>query len=71
MEWWVWLLFCIGGLLAGAVLGFFISRWYFKKELKKNPPINEKMIRVMFKSMGRNASEAQIRAIMKNMNDAQ
>lgn len=71
MEWWVWLLFCVGALIGGGVLGFFISRWYFKRELQKNPPVNEKMIRVMFKSMGRTASEAQIRAIMNNMKNTQ
>jgi uncharacterized protein YneF (UPF0154 family) len=39
----------------------------FKNELKKNPPINEKMIRAMYAQMGRKPSEAQIRAIMKSM----
>jgi len=41
----------------------------FKKELKKNPPINEKMIRAMFREMGRKPSEAQINRIMKNITD--
>lgn len=57
----------IGCLLAGAIAGFFISRWWFKKELEKNPPINEKMIRAMFRQMGRTPSEKQIREIMKSM----
>lgn len=65
---WVFILSLIGVLLAGAIAGFFISRWYFKKELAKNPPINEKMIRAMFKQMGRTASEKQIREIMRNVN---
>ena len=39
-----------------------------KKKKKKNPPINEKMIRAMFLSMGRKPSEAQIKQVMKNMN---
>lgn len=58
----------IGMVLLGAIGGFFGSRWFFKRELKKNPPINEKMIRVMFKQMGRTPSEKQIREIMNNMN---
>ena len=57
----------IGILIVGAVLGFVISRKLFKRELEKNPPINEKMIRVMFQQMGRKPSEAQIRASMNSM----
>ena len=58
----------IGCVLAGLVAGFFLSRWYFKRELAKNPPINEKMIRAMFKQMGRTPSEKQVREIMRNVN---
>lgn len=56
------------GLVVGAVAAFFLSRWLFKRELKKNPPINEKMIRAMFLQMGRKPSEAQIKAVVKSMN---
>ena len=59
----------VGALLVGAVAGFFISRAVFKNQLKKNPPINEKMIRVMYQQMGQKPSEAKVRAIMKAMND--
>lgn len=65
-----WLLYLILGIVIGGVAGFFGSRALFKKQLRENPPINEKMIRAMFRSMGRKPSEAQIRAVMKNMNDA-
>ena len=58
----------IGTLIVGAIVGFFLSRWYFKKELAKNPPINEKMIRAMFKQMGRTPSEKQVREIMRSVN---
>lgn len=57
----------IGALVLGLVGGFFGARYYFKKQLQKNPPINEKMIRVMFAQMGRTPSEKQIREIMRNM----
>jgi uncharacterized protein YneF (UPF0154 family) len=57
----------IGLILAGAVAGFFISRKVFQNQLKKNPPINEKQIRVMLSSMGRKPSEAQVRQIMNSM----
>ena len=62
-----WFGLVIGALVLGAVAGFLISRWLFKKQLKDNPPINENMIRAMFRSMGRKPSEAQIRAVMKQM----
>ncbi len=68
MEWLVTLGYIVLGLVIGAAIGFFASRALFKRELKKNPPINEKMIRAMFMSMGRKPSEAQIKAVMKSMN---
>ncbi|AZK44454.1 MULTISPECIES: YneF family protein [Erysipelothrix] len=55
------------GLLVGGVVAFFLSKKYFEKQLKENPPINEKMIRAMYMQMGRKPSEAQIRQIMKSM----
>ncbi|SJZ40567.1 YneF family protein [Mycoplasmopsis verecunda] len=53
--------------IAAALVAFFLTKKTFEKQLKENPPINEKMIRIMFKQMGRTASEAQIRQIMKSM----
>ena len=67
---WDSVLYLVIGLVVGAVAAFFLSRYLFKKELKKNPPINEKMIRAMFMSMGRKPSEAQIKQVMKSMNSA-
>ncbi len=70
---WNWLtplLVGIGCLLIGAVVGFFVARRYFTKYLEKNPPINEKMIRVMMQQMGRTPSEKQIRQIMASMKQA-
>ena len=58
----------IGVLILGGVAGFFLARFLLKREMQKNPPINEKMIRVMFAQMGRTPSEKQIREIMRNMN---
>lgn len=59
----------IGLFIVGGVAGFFLARYLLKREMKKNPPINEKMIRVMFAQMGRTPSEKQIREIMRNMNN--
>ena len=68
MEWWQILLLAIGMLIVGGIAGFFITRYIFQKQLRENPPVNEKMIRAMFRSMGRTPSEKQIREIMRNMN---
>lgn len=57
----------IGVLLIGLIIGFVASRWFFKRELKKHPPINENMIRAMFMQMGRKPSESQVRAVMNSM----
>lgn len=66
-----WLAFIIiACILVGLVVGYFVSRVVFKKALKKNPPINEKMIRAMFLQMGRKPSEAQIKQVMNSMNRA-
>lgn len=70
MEWYFVLLIGIGCALLGGVAGFFGARFYFKKQLEKNPPINEKMIRVMLTQMGRKPSEKQVREIMHSMNAA-
>ncbi len=65
-----WLLYLVLGLIGGLAIGFFGARALFKKQLRDNPPINEKMIRAMYMQMGRKPSEAQIRATIKAMNDA-
>lgn len=55
------------GVIIGAIIGFFGARYMFKKQLQKNPPINEKMIRAMYMEMGRKPSEAQIKKIMSSV----
>lgn len=57
--------------LIGAAIGtFFFTKKMFEKQIKENPPINEKMIRAMFMQMGRKPSEAQIKSIMRSMQNA-
>ena len=58
-----------GGILAAAVvaallIGFFGARYFFKRQLEKNPPINEAMIRALYQSVGRKPSEADIQRTM-------
>ena len=68
VEVWQFVLYLVLALIGGAVAGFFVTRYIFQKQIKENPPVNEKMIRAMFRSMGRTPSEKQIREIMRNMN---
>lgn len=65
---WENILYLVLGIIAGGVIGFFVSRKLFASQLKKNPPINEKMIRAMFMQMGRKPSESQIKQVMNSMN---
>ena len=65
---WMDILYILIGLIAGAVLGFFLARFYMKKYLKQNPPINEQMIKAMKMQMGRTPSQKQVNQMMKSMN---
>ena len=65
------ILWCIVGLVAGLIIGFFVARYVVKKYLKKNPPINEKMIKIMMSQMGRTPSQKQVNQMMKAMNKVQ
>ena len=61
------ILLIIVGLIIGAVIGFFIARKFMEKYLKKNPPINEQMIKIMMSKMGRTHTQKQINQMMKSM----
>lgn len=71
MELWIAIVLMVVFLIVGGFAGFFIARWFIKREMQKNPPINENMIRAMFMSMGRKPSEAQIRQVMNNVKKQQ
>ena len=62
------ILYTLVGAIIGGLVTFYFTRNKTEKEIKENPPINEKMIRAMFLQMGRKPSEAQIRQIMKSVN---
>jgi hypothetical protein len=57
------------GLLAGLVIGFFLAKFFMERYLKKNPPINEQMIKVMMSQMGRTPTQKQVNQMMKAMNN--
>lgn len=67
MEIWQFVLYLILAFIVGLAAGFFGARYIIKKQMQKNPPINENMIRAMFMQMGRKPSEAQIRAVMNSI----
>ena len=54
-------------MIIGAVIGFFIARKVMMKYLKKNPPINEEMIKTLMMQMGRTPSQKQVNQMMKSM----
>ena len=66
-NFWTSILYLLLGGAIGAAVSFFLTKRYFEKQIKENPPITEKQIRAMYAQMGRKPSEAQIRAIMKSM----
>ncbi len=57
----------LGGFIVGGIVGFFISRKVLMKYLKKNPPINEDMIRTLMSGMGRTPTQKQVNQMMKQM----
>lgn len=67
MDWQI-ILAAFIGILVGMVIGFFVSRKVFTKQLRDNPPINEDMIRAMMMQMGRKPSEKQVKQIVNSMN---
>ena len=62
------ILMVVIGLIPGLLIGFFVARTLMKREVTKNPPINEKMIEAMMSGMGRKPSQKQVRQIMNQMN---
>jgi uncharacterized protein len=66
---WTTILVGILALIAGTALGFFIARKTMMNYLKKNPPINEQMIRMMMMQMGMTPSQKKINQMMKMMNN--
>ena len=54
--------------IAGLVAGFFVAKHFMQKFLKKNPPINEEMIKALMTQMGRTPSQKQVNQMMNQMN---
>ena len=61
------ILLVIVGLIPGFIIGFLIAKKVMMKYLKKNPPINEDMIKTLMTQMGRTPSQKQVNQMMKSM----
>ena len=71
MPIWLGILVGVVALVAGVALGFFIARKYMMNYLKKNPQINEKMLKMMMMQMGQKPSQKKINQMMSAMNKQQ
>ena len=63
----IWVLIVIIAAVLGFVGGFFAARKYMEDYLKKNPPINEQMMRTMMIQMGQKPSEKKLHQMMNAM----
>ena len=70
MDTGAWIGILVGAIILTAVGVFFLTRWLFRRQLEKNPPITREMIRAMYLSMGRKPSEADINRTMNAMKNA-
>lgn len=64
---WIDILYLVIGIIVGGIIGFFLARHFMMKYFKKNPPINEEMIKTMMMQMGRKPSQKQVNQMMKSM----
>lgn len=61
------ILWFIIGIVIGLIGGFFAARFLTKRELEKNPPLNETIIAEMMTQMGRKPSKKQLEAVMRTV----
>ena len=59
-----WIGILVAAVVLALIAGFLLARWFFKRQIEKNPPINEGMIRALYQSVGRKPSEADIQRTM-------
>ena len=68
MATWLAIILIILALIVGLIGGFFLARKYMMDYLKKNPPINEEMLRMMMMQMGHKPSQKKINQMMTMIN---
>ena len=54
-------------LIVGLVIGYFAATHFFKKQMKKNPPISKDTIRMIYRQVGRTPSEKQVNEIFNKV----
>jgi uncharacterized protein YneF (UPF0154 family) len=64
---WHDILMVVIGLIIGLAIGVFVARKLMMKYIKKNPPINEEMIKTLMSGMGRTPNQKQVNQMMKQM----
>lgn len=64
---WHDILMVVIGLIVGLAIGVFVARALMMKYMKKNPPINEEMIKALMSGMGRTPNQKQVNQMMKQM----
>jgi len=64
---WHDILMVVIGLVIGLAIGIFVARKLMMKYIKKNPPINEEMIKALMSGMGRTPNQKQVNQMMKQM----
>lgn len=68
LPFWAWILILLGVLIVGFLAGAIVIGRFLSKKIQNNPPINENMIRIMYKQMGRTPTEKQVRQVMNAVN---
>lgn len=68
LPFWAWILILLGVLIVGFLTGAILIGRLLSKKIQDNPPINENMIRIMYKQMGRTPTEKQVRQVMNAVN---
>lgn len=67
MATWIWIIIIIVLFIAGLGIGFYLAQKFIKAQMRKNPPINEAMIRSLYSQVGRTPTESQVKLIMNKM----
>ncbi len=67
MNLWLAIILIIVALILGLIGGFYAARKYMEDYLKKNPPFNEDMLRMMMLQMGQKPSEKKLKQMMQTM----
>ena len=63
----IWILLIIIGVLAGTVLGIYLARKQFEKQVSENPILTPEILATMMRQMGQKPSEAKIQQTYRQL----